>query len=240
MPEIRIGCSGFNYQHWKGRFYPEDLVQKNWFLYYCRVFNTVELNVTFYRLPGPETFEKWYRETPADFAFSLKGSRFITHIKRILEPEKPLDLFFSGALLLQDKLRAVLWQFPPSFEKDAERLRNFLDLLANYPVRNALEFRHHSWITEDVFDLCREHDAGLCMADWPEYLDELPVVSDFVYIRRHGAGGSYDTCYSKASLERDATRIRGYRKDGKDVFVYFNNDAYGYAPENARVLLELL
>jgi uncharacterized protein YecE (DUF72 family) len=240
MPEIRIGCSGFNYQHWKGRFYPEDLAQKNWFLYYYRVFNSVELNVTFYRLPGPETFEKWYRGTPADFAFSLKGSRFITHIKRILEPEKPLDLFFSGALLLQDKLRSVLWQFPPSFGKDAERLRNFLGLLANYPVRNALEFRHHSWITEDVFDLCREHDVSLCMADWPEYLDELPVVSDFVYIRRNGAGGNYDTCYSKASLERDATRIRGYSKEGKDVFVYFNNDAHGYAPENARVLLEIL
>src|SRR5574340_1776394 len=136
MPEILIGCSGFNYPHWKGNFYPEHLPQKKWLEYYCTVFKTVELNVTFYRLPAVAIFEKWRAETPPDFGFSLKGSRYITHIKRLLEPEQPLERFFERALRLKEKLKVVLWQFPPGFKIDLERLGRFLELLENYPVRN--------------------------------------------------------------------------------------------------------
>ena len=240
MPEPRIGCSGFTYRHWKGNFYPHNLPQTQWLAYYCTVFKTVELNVTFYRLPLVKTFEKWHAETPADFAFSLKGSRFITHIKRLLDPEEPLDLFFERALRLKEKLKVVLWQFSPGFKIDLERLSRFLKFLGNYPVRNTLEFRNESWMTKKAIDLCRERNICLCMADWPAFLDDLPVTSDFVYIRRHGEGGNYATNYSQTALEQDARRIKRYVKSGKDVFIYFNNDFHGYAPRNARELTEML
>lgn len=240
MPEIRIGCSGFNYRDWKENFYLPDLPQKKWLEYYCAVFNTVELNVTFYRLPLAKTFDKWHNETPEDFVFSLKGSRFITHIKRLLEPEESLELFFERALRLKEKLKVVLWQFSPGFKIDIERLQNFIKLLKKYHLRNTFEFRHESWITEKVIDLCKEHNVSICMADWPEFIDDLPVTSDFVYIRRHGKKGSYATCYSKAELKADAKRIKNYLEDGMDVFIYFNNDYHGYAPRNAKELIGIV
>lgn len=240
MPEIRIGCSGFNYRDWKGDFYPGDLPQKRWLAYYCTVFKTVELNVTFYRLPLAKTVETWRSETPPDFTFSLKGSRFITHIKRLRDPEEPLDLFFDRALNLKEKLKVVLWQFSPGFRVDLERLSRFLKLLGNYPVRNTLEFRHESWITGETIDLCKRSRVSLCMADWPEFLDDLPVTADFVYIRRHGEGGNYDTNYARPALRKDSQRLKKYLKSAKDVFIYFNNDFHGYAPRNARELKEML
>lgn len=240
MPDVRIGCSGFNYPHWRETFYPRKLPQKEWLQHYCSVFSSVELNVTFYRLPSLDTFNKWYQETPRDFVFSLKGSRFITHVKRLLATTESLDLFFNGALRLKKKLKVVLWQLPPTFKINTERLANFLRLLRDYPVRNTLEFRHASWITSDVIDICRKHNTSLCMADWPVFVNDLPVISDFVYIRRHGEGGGYDTCYSKTALKKDSKRIKGYLKDGKDVFIYFNNDAYGCAPKNAKELMDIL
>jgi uncharacterized protein YecE (DUF72 family) len=240
MPDVRIGCSGFAYSHWMGTFYPPKLPRRKWFQHYCSVFSTIELNVTFYRLPAPATYEKWYEETSDDFAFSLKGSRFITHVKRLLIAADSLDLFFDGALRLKEKLKVVLWQFPPTFKINTDRLLSFLQLLKKYPVRNTLEFRHDSWITADVIDLCKEYNAGLCMADWPLFIDNLPATSDFIYMRRHGEGGNYDTCYPEAELKKDSKRIKAYLKDGKDVFMYFNNDAFGYAPRNASELMDLL
>lgn len=240
MPEIRIGCSGFNYWDWRENFYPADLPQRKWFEYYCTIFNTVELNVTFYRLPLAKTFDRWYKETPSDFVFSLKGSRFITHVKRLTDPEQPLELFFERTLRLKEKLKVVLWQFSPGFKIDIGRLEHFLKLIKKYPTRNTLEFRHESWITDDVINLCKEYDVSICMADWPEFIDNLPVTADFVYIRRHGEGGSYATCYSKTELKRDAKRIKNYIRDGRDVFIYFNNDYNGYAPGNAKELIEML
>jgi uncharacterized protein YecE (DUF72 family) len=240
MPGVSIGCSGFNYSHWRGTFYPRKMPQRKWFQHYCSVFSSVELNVTFYRLPASSTFDKWYQETPDDFGFSLKGSRYITHIKRLLITAESLDLFFNGALRLKEKLKVVLWQFPPTFKINTERLILFLNLLRNFPVRNTLEFRHESWITSDVIDICNEHGTGLCMADWPVFIDSLPVTADFVYIRRHGEGGRYDSCYSREELKKDSRRIKRYLKDGRDVFIYFNNDAYGYAPRNAKELTDLL
>lgn len=239
MPDLRIGCSGFTYQDWRGRFYPQGLPERKWFEHYCTVFSTVELNVTFYRLPQPAAFDTWYEKSPSRFLFSIKGSRFITHVKRLLNPVGPVKLFFQRALRLKEKLGVVLWQFAPSFTVNIERLENFLKLLRKYPVRTALEFRHESWITDDVFGLCREHKAGLCMADRPEIVKELPVTADFVYFRRHGESGSYATRYSQRELATDAARIRQYLRRGKDAYIYFNNDAYGYAAENARELMEM-
>ncbi len=239
MPSLHIGCSGFNYKHWKEVFYPPGLPQKRWLEHYCSVFPTVELNVTFYRLPLAGAFNRWYHDTPADFVFSLKGSRYITHLKRLTDAGEPLKLFFERAALLKEKLQVVLWQLPPNFHSDIDRLYYFLRQLRNYPVRHTFEFRHESWITGDVIDLCRKSKVSICMADAPEFNFNLPVTADFIYIRRHGAMG-VNGDYTKDFLEQDATRIRGHLSQGRDVFVYFNNDAYGFAPKNALMLRESL
>ena len=240
MPELFIGCSGFSYPHWRGCFYPDNLPAKGWFDYYCTTFSSVELNVTFYRLLTPAAFTRWQLESPRDFTFSLKGSRFITHVKRLAAPEEPLARFMAGALLLGAKLRVILWQFPPNFPCNIRRLQQFLELLARYPVRHALEFRHESWICAEVIALCQAAGVALCMADWPDFIAELPLTADFVYLRRHGRGGSYAGCYSPDELLADAGRIRRYLEGGRDVHIYFNNDVQAFAPQNARELAQLL
>lgn len=240
MPELFIGCSGFSYPHWRGRFYPDTLPQKQWFGHYCSAFASVELNVTFYRLLKPAAFARWQQESPDGFTFSIKGSRFITHIKRLANPEKPLERFFEGVLLLGEKLRVILWQFPPDFACDIPRLQRFLALLARYPVRMALEFRHASWCCAEVVSLCSEYRVALCMADRPAFIAELPLTADFVYLRRHGRGGSYAGCYSHEELVADAGRIRNYLEEERDVYIYFNNDAEAFAPANAGELARIL
>jgi uncharacterized protein YecE (DUF72 family) len=240
MPGLFIGCSGFTYNHWRGRFYPEKLPLSRRFDFYSSAFSSVELNVTFYRLLKPATFDHWRLASPPGFAFSVKGSRFITHVKRLIDPKEPLERFFEGVLRLEDKLTAVLWQFPPGFVCSTARLERFLAALESYPVRNALEFRDESWITDEVFALCRRTGTSLCMADWPRFIADLPLTADFVYIRRHGHGGSYAGSYSPDELQADARRIRAYLESGRDVHIYFNNDAHAHAPENARELIGLL
>ena len=240
MADAFIGCSGFNYRHWRGNFYPEKLPQKKWFEHYCTIFSTVELNVTFYRLPAPETFAKWYRETPASFVFAIKGSRFITHVKRLADAEEAVHRYFNSALNLQEKLKVVLWQFPPGFQANTERLHHFLGLLKQYPVRQTFEFRHESWLSPETYDLCRAHGANVCMADWPEFLVQTPPTADFVYIRRHGHDRSYTGCYSPEEIAADASRIEDYLRKEEDVFIYFNNDLGGHAPRNAADLRQLL
>ncbi len=240
MHALSIGCSGFSYKHWKDTFYPADLPERKWLEYYSRVFSTVELNVTFYHLPSQSAFRSWQRGTPPEFVFAVKGSRFITHVKRLLDPQEPLIKFFEGASLLGNKLAVVLWQFPPAFKLNLERFSSFLALLGKFPCRHTFEFRHESWIVPPIIDLCRQNNAALCMADSPPYLDELPVTADFVYLRRHGQQARYAGRYSKIQLAGDAERIRKYQAEGRDVFIYFNNDAHGYAPKNAKELIEML
>ncbi len=240
MKQLYIGCSGFSYDQWQGTFYPVGIPKNEWLAHYCTVFSSVELNVTFYRLPKPETFDKWRRQTPSNFSFSIKGSRFITHVKRLMEPAEYLERFFDAALHLNEKLKVVLWQLPPSLPINMARLAKFLQLLSKYKVRNNLEFRNKSWLTEEVYDLCKKHNVGLCMADWPEFIDELPLTADFVYIRRHGQSGNYAGCYTQGELKNDAGRIRKYLREGRDVFIYFNNDAFGFAPHNAQELWKII
>ncbi|MEN6373208.1 MAG: DUF72 domain-containing protein [Smithella sp.] len=240
MKQLYIGCSGFSYNQWQGTFYPDGIPKDEWLAHYCTVFSSVELNVTFYRLPKQETFDKWMRQTPSNFSFSIKGSRFITHVKRLKEPDEYLERFFDAALHLNEKLKVVLWQLPPSLSINMARLAKFLLLLSKYKVRNTLEFRNKSWLTEEVYDLCKKHNVGLCMADWPEFIDELPLTADFVYIRRHGRSGDYTACYTQEELKMDAGRIRKYLRDGRDVFIYFNNDAFGFAPQNAQELWKII
>jgi len=203
-------------------------------------FNTVELNVTFYRLLKKEAFERWYKETPPDFTFCLKGSRFISHVKKLKDVELPLHTFFNTTSPLMEKLEVVLWQLPPNLKLNMKNLEDFVENLMKYNVRHVFEFRNKSWLTKKVFNLLSSANIAVCMADWPEFIDELPITADFVYIRRHGEGGNYSTNYTTEQLKRDAKRIKEYLKMGKDVYFYFNNDAFAYAPKNALELIDIL
>jgi len=229
------------YDHWRGNFYPEDIPKKKWLHYYSEKLNTLELNVTFYRLPKKDTFIHWKEDTPENFVFSLKGSRYISHIKRLKDVSEEVDLFFERASELGKKLVIVLWQFPPRFSVSMERLEKFLITLRRYPFRNAFEFRNESWKCQDVEMLLKDWCYSFCMADWPGFLKEMPVTTDYIYIRRHGEEGRYNTYYTDEQLERDKRLIDGYiRKGVEDVFIYFNNDYRGYAPENALTLKKML
>ncbi|HJV65260.1 MAG TPA: DUF72 domain-containing protein [Geomonas sp.] len=240
MANVFIGCSGFSYGHWRGNFYPEGLPQKEWFDHYRSVFSTVELNVTFYRTPNAETFKHWYEDSGDNFSFAIKGSRYITHVKRLSDLGNSLERFFTPAQELKEKLKVVLWQFPPQFRCNVQRLEEFLVSLEQYPYRSTLEFRNDSWLTDEVVKICKDRNVSLCMADWPPYIDETPVTADFVYIRRHGMQGSYNGYYSTAELVKDAQRIKKYVDRGLDLFIYFNNDAGGAAPQNALELGTIL
>jgi uncharacterized protein YecE (DUF72 family) len=244
MPKVCIGTSGYNYDHWSdGVFYPEGLPQKKWLEYYCRFFGTVELNVTFYRLLKEEAFSGWYKRTPPGFRFALKGSRFITHIKRLKDTDEPLRLFLSRIKPLKEKADIILWQLPPRFKMDKKRLAKFfssLGQISKSEIRHTFEFRDESWICRDVSDILSENNISFCMADWPPFNNDLPITADFVYVRRHGASGSYSTSYSKKELQNDARRIKAWLKKKRDVYFYFNNDACGYAVTNAITLKDLM
>ncbi len=240
MAETRVGCSGFMYNHWRRVFYPEGIPKWKWFEYYTEKFNTVEINVTFYRLPKPSSFKRWYSVSPSGFSFSVKGSRFITHLKKLNDVEEATRNFFYLTTMLKEKLSVILWQFPPKMELDLYAFERFLELLKQWEIRSAFEFRHESWINKKVERLLAKYNASYCLADWPEFNRDLPVTADFVYLRRHGHGGRYNSCYTKEELKADAKRIKNYIKLGTDVFVYFNNDASGYAPQNAMTLKEML
>jgi uncharacterized protein YecE (DUF72 family) len=240
MPCVKIGCSGFLYNNWQGTFYPNELSRRQWFEYYCKKFATVELDVTFHGVPEKETFSKWYSETPKDFIISLKGSRFITHVKKLKSPAEPLDVFFSRITPLREKLGVVLWQFPPDFKADIGKLKDFLEALSQYKVRNTFEFRDKSWINRQVISLLGRNNTALCLADWPDFLCSAPATADFVYIRRHGADGEYAFGYTTEQLRADAKAINKFLKDDKDIFLYFNNEAGGCAPKNARELRNIL
>jgi uncharacterized protein YecE (DUF72 family) len=236
MANAFIGTSGWNYKHWSnGEFYPKDLRAADWLEFFGRHLHSVEINNSFYRLPSEVAFQNWRIQVPPGFIFSVKASRFLTHIKRLKDPEAPLDLFFSRAKHLKDRLGPVLFQLPPQFKLNLERLEKFLEALKPYirkHVRCAIEFRDSSWQDPAVFDLLREHQAALCFADWRETHVTEPLTADFVYVRRHygNAGGGN---YSKPQLDSDVARIRAWLKDQRDVYVYFNNDAGGHAIRNA-------
>jgi uncharacterized protein YecE (DUF72 family) len=246
--DIRIGTSGWHYNDWAGRFYPADLAKNKWLEYYAGHFNTVEINNTFYRQPKPETFKNWHKQAPKNFLYTVKANRFITHIKRLKDAEEPLGRFLEGALLLKGNLGPILYQLPPSFHKDLDRLRSFLKVLRSVakamerrrPKKQiaVFEFRHESWFSDDSYELMREFNAGFCIHD----LMDVPriVTSDVIYLRFHGTTGRYQGNYSKAALQDWAKWIKDNLKGKKAVFAYFNNDYNAYAVNNAKQLEHLL
>ncbi|MCD6319446.1 MAG: DUF72 domain-containing protein [Candidatus Desulfofervidaceae bacterium] len=242
--KIYIGTSGYHYSHWeKGVFYPSNLPKSKKLEYYIRFFDTVELNVTFYRLPQEKAFLSWYKRTPTHFLFAIKGSRFITHIKRLKEPHESLTRFFDRATKLREKLGVVLWQMPPAHKSNLERLRNFCEALTPWlQYRHAFEFRHPSWFNPEIYQLVKSFNMSVCHVDWPGLKVEVPTDFSFIYLRRHGPPEErlYTGCYSPKDIQRDADFVKKQAEQGKDVFVYFNNDAFGHAVRNALALKKLV
>ncbi len=239
-----IGTSGWNYPHWSGVFYPWRLKPGAWFAHYATLFDTVEVNSTFYRLPNPEVFIRWAEGAPAGFRFALKASRFITHVKRLLEPERSAEEYLRRAAGLKETLGPILFQMPPSGRANPARLRFFLEYLLRQEVlpglRVAFEFREPGWLTPEVFTALEKANVALCQADWPGLAVEGPLTADFVYIRRHGATSRYAGSYSHSALRQEADRIKSWLSEDRDVYVYFNNDAEAHAVANALTLKELL
>ena len=237
--QSRIGTSGWQYKHWRGPFYPEKLPLRAWLPYYAEHFDTVEVNNSFYRLPTEETFAKWRDTTPPGFVFAVKASRYLTHFKRLIEPAEPIARLFSRIDVLGDKLGPVLFQLPPRWSVDVERLRLFLAELPR-GRRYAMEFRDPSWETPAVWRLLERHNVARCVYELAGYTAPLEDTADFVYLRLHGPSSSkYAGSYDARALERwarwlDRSALPNGRK--RDVYVYFDNDQAGYAAANAAAL----
>ncbi len=240
---MRVGTSGYVYPHWRGRLYPPGLPPGAWLAYYARHFPTVELNNPFYRLPSARTFDAWRRAVPPGFVFAVKASRFLTHMKRLKDAPVHLGLFLERARRLGPRLGPVLFQLPARFRADVERLDDFLGALRRQRrvpgLRAALEVRHPSWLAPAVADRLARAGVALCLHDARTCPVDGPLTADFVYVRRHGWPGDGGD-YPEAALRADAARIGGWLAEGRDVYVYFNNDAEAFAVFNARRLRALL
>ncbi|MDX6708675.1 MAG: hypothetical protein QOI48_4521 [Solirubrobacteraceae bacterium] len=238
---IRIGCSGWNYALWRESFYPKGVPTTRWLEYYASVFDTVEVNTTFYRLAKREAVARWASQTPPEFCFAVKASRYLTHIKRLKEMQTGVQRLIEPLEPLREagKLGVLLWQLPANFHRDLDRLAFALEHLP--PGRHTFEFRHASWFCEEVYALLREHGVALAIGDRPDYpFVSHEVTADFTYVRFHhghrGARGNY----SDSELQQWAERIADWDRDGISVFAYFNNDWETFAPRNAIALRRMV
>jgi uncharacterized protein YecE (DUF72 family) len=231
-PRAWVGCSGWQYKHWRGDFYPLDVPQTRWFDYYAARFDTVEINNTFYRLPEQSTFAAWAARAPSGFLFAIKASRFLTHMKKLKDPEEPIERLFSRMHPLRKHLGPVLYQLPPGWKLDRERLEHFLQALPR-GVRHVLEFRDPSWYTDDVKALLARHGASLCLHDMHGSATGRERIGPIVYVRFHGASGHYSGGYPDDRLRGWAEWLNEQRAAGADVYAYFNNDVGGHAPRDA-------
>jgi uncharacterized protein YecE (DUF72 family) len=236
---ILIGTSGWAYDHWKGIFYEKDASQQDLLSAYADSFRTVEINNTFYGLPSAETVEEWRCGVPDGFTFAVKANRYITHMKNLLEPEQPVARMMGRVRGLGDKLGPILFQLPPGWHVNVERLAGFVDVLPG-DRRYAFEFRHKSWYADPVYDVLEGSGCAFCIHDHRDAPAPRRVTADFVYVRFHGRRGGYEGKYLSSDLSAWADTIAGWREEGLDVYGYFNNDYRGYAVENAQELIALL
>lgn len=235
-----IGTSGWVYAGWREHLYADTPV-KRWLEVASRTFNALEINGSFYTQIKPATYEKWRRETPDGFMFALKGHRFVTHYKRLKECDESIVRLRDQAKALDDKLGVVVWQMPSNFACNVERLDDFLRALQAWPeVRHSLELRHRSWFVPAVADRMREARVAVCLSDAPDFPMWREVTTDLVYVRLHGHTRKYASCYSTTNLRTWADDTRRWLDEGRDVHVYFDNDAEGHAVRNALTLRALL
>jgi uncharacterized protein YecE (DUF72 family) len=232
---IYIGTSGWHYSHWIGPFYPKDLSKDQQLAFYTRSFHTVELNTTFYHLPKVSTVEQWLANTPKNFLFACKGSRYITHMKKLKDPEQSVKRFLEVVTVLNRKLGPILFQLPPSFKINAPRLEEFLGALPD-TFRYTFEFREESWFAQPVYDVLHKYRASFCIYNLAGRWSPEIITSNFVYIRLHGPGNAYQGNYADHVLRDWAEKCRKWALSGKDVYCYFDNDQNAYAANNALTL----
>jgi uncharacterized protein YecE (DUF72 family) len=240
--EIRVGTSGWHYKSWHGPFYPQSLKIKDFLIPYAERFDTAEINNSFYRLPTEQAVKAWRESVPEGFIFAWKVSRFITHMKKLKGIEESIDLVFGRMDGLGDAFGPVLFQLPPMLRANDENLERLARCLSLVPKnrRIAFEFRHPSWYEEQTFRILRDHNAALCLSDHADAPAPRLTTADFVYVRAHGTNGRYAGSYSKEALSDWALQIMEWRGNGRDVYVYFDNDIKSAAPGDAQTLLELL
>ena len=238
MTDLRIGCSGWSYRDWRGPFYPPEIKVKDHLAWYATQFSTAEINASFYRLPTEKAVAVWRETVPDGFLFAWKASRFLTHNKKLKEPEDSLKLILGRMEGLEDRYGPILFQLPPSLRLNYERLAYFLGRLPR-ERRCTVEFRHASWYAPEIFRLLAEHDVALCISDHHDAPSPWETTASFVYIRAHGPGGRYHGRYPEAELEGMAQAVRRWRGDGKAVFCYFDNDIKSAAPKDAARLIDL-
>jgi len=240
LKQVRVGCSGWNYPHWRGVVYPQGLPQRRWLEHYATLFDTVEVNNTFYRLPAESAVQGWADQSPPGFVFAVKASRYLTHIRRLTDMQSGVGRFYERIEPLRraGKLGPVLWQLPGNFRRDDERLRG---ALAALPAgRHCFEFRHESWFAPEVYELLRRHGAALVIGDTPQRpFQEYELTADWTFLRFHYGSRGRNGNYSERELDEWAERIRKWRRR-VDVHAYFNNDWNGYAVRNGRYLQRAL
>ena len=237
-PSIRIGCSGWQYAHWRGLFYPAELAQSKWLDYYAARFNTVEINNTFYRLPEAPTFAAWARRAPPGFVYAVKASRYLTHMKKLRDPREPIARFFTRARRLGATFGPVLYQLPPRWPVNVERLGEFVRRLPR-TRQHAIEFRDPSWYCDAVFAILERHRVALCLHDMAGSASGMLAIGPFVYARFHGVQ-KYAGSYSDRTLDAWAEWVASQRRAGRAVYAYFNNDVGGHAPHDAVRLRRLI
>lgn len=239
MAKIFVGTSGWHYKHWRNRFYPEGLKPKDYMNYYLNFFSTVEINNSFYRLPSRETFSNWRKSVPDDFIFAVKASRFITHMKKLKEPMDHFSNFIEKADGLEEKLGPILFQLPPGWNYNSDRFKEFISVLPDY-YRYTFEFRNKSWYNQEVYELLNKYNIAFCLYELEFHTSPIEVTADFVYIRLHGPGYKYQGSYSDEALRGWANNCIDWRNQGRDVYVYFDNDQDAYAAYNAITLNKII
>ncbi len=235
---VNIGTSGWSYEHWAGRFYPAGLPSAERLAFYASRFPTVEVNATFYRLPSESMVRGWYDRTPPDFRFAVKGSRFVTHFRKLRDARQSVDAFVAKARLLGEKLDVMLWQLPPNLDLDVGLLDEFLSGLPS-DVRQAVEFRNESWLVQECYDVLRTHNAANVHVSSDRMPADLTTTADFAYVRFHGLAG-YHGAYVERSLEPWADFIAEQSSAGADAYAYFNNDWDAHAPADAERLRDMV
>lgn len=235
LAAVRVGCSGWIYRHWRGRFYPEKLAVKNWFAFYAEHFDTVEINNSFYRLPKAETFDAWREQAPPGFRYAVKANRFLTQAKKLKDCQESLQRMMPPFRHLGNALGPVLYQLPPRFRLNLERLEAFLQI-APGDVTNVFEFRDKSWYTDEAFALLERYGAGFCAHDMPGLESPRLAVGPVAYLRFHGGQGKYWGRYAERALLAAADWIAAQARQGRAVWAYFNNDIDAAAIEDALTL----
>jgi len=238
--KIYVGTSGWLYKHWLGRFYPEGSNTRQQFEFYSKHFDTIEINNSFYNLPPRSVFEGWYERSPKKMLFAVKANRFITHMRKLTQPEEPITRLFISIDALKEKLGPILFQLPPKWKVNVTRLKEFLQALpAGY--RYAFEFRNETWYHEEIYQLLEQYNCAFCIYQLAGHSSPMKLTADFVYIRLHGPTEfKYQGSYSNAALKKWANQCIEWQKEKRDVFVYFDNDQDAFAAFNALTLKQLL